>query len=442
MSDPFPSEDFDPFPGEFRLERELGRGMFGVVWLARDLSPLDRHVALKFVRGTSGCGARALDLLRREAGLLASFSHPHIVQVHAWRQPLGADFPCLVLQYVAGGSLGQRVGRDGPLRWDVATRYTTDIAEGLAAMHAHGVVHRDIKPDNLLHDPKADEALLTDLGVAARLTDPASEGGTPYFMAPEGFDGVLSPALDVYGLAASLFWLITGQHPFDGDSRSALRRAVEAGLPCVDSRFASVPAALEMHIRAGLRARADERPGLDVFARDLRASLNLLMADRLAPTVPSGGGLRLSVVRVTPSGTSVPLCATMAETEPLGHKPGAIPARPDRVTLHTGDRVRVSVVADRAGHVVVFNVGPSGKLNLILPPTPTDGTPLPPVEVELTPPAGRERLVALWTRDPLPIEARSEKDATRTMGRVEEALGRLPAEARQVVVLELDHRGQ
>ena len=441
MSDPFPSDISDPFPGEFRLERELGRGMFGIVWLARDLSPLGRYVALKFVRGTSERGARALDLLRREAGLLASFSHPHIVQVHAWRQPLGADFPCLVLQYVAGGSLGQRVGRDGPLRWDVATRYMTDIAEGLAAMHAHGVVHRDVKPDNLLHDPKADEALLTDLGVAARLTDPASEGGTPYFMAPEGFDGVLSPALDVYSLAASLFWLVTGQHPFDGDSRSALRRAIEAGLPCADARFTSVPATLEMHIRAGLRARADERPGLDAFARDLRASLNLLMADRLAPAMSSPVHLRLLVYRVTPSG-AVLLSATMGETEPLEPEPRATPARPDRVTLHTGDRVRVSVVADRPGHVVVFNVGPTGRLNLILPPTPTDGRPIPPMEVELTPPSGRERLVALWTRDPLPLEDRNEKDATCAMGRVEEALGRLPAEARQVVVLELDHRGQ
>ena len=132
----------------------------------------------------------------------------------------------------------------------------------------------------------------------------------------------------------------------------------------------------------------------------------------------------------------------MAETEPLGPEPGTIPARPDRVTLHTGDRVRVTVVADRPGHVVVFNVGPTGKLNLILPTTPTDGRSIPPVEVELTPPAGRERLVALWTRDPLPIEDRGEKDATLAMGRVEEALGRLPAEAREAVVLELDHRGR
>src|SRR4051812_28406923 len=102
MSDALPFELADPFPGEFRLVRELGRGEFGVVWLARDLSPLGRDVALKFVRGASERGARALELLRHEAGLLASFSHPHIVRVHAWRQPLGADYPCLVLQYVAG----------------------------------------------------------------------------------------------------------------------------------------------------------------------------------------------------------------------------------------------------------------------------------------------------------------------------------------------------
>ena len=413
MSDPF-----DPFPGELRLVRELGRGAFGVVWLAQDLSPLGRLVALKFVRGSS---EHALELLRHEAGLLASFSHPHIVQVYAWRQPTGADSPCLVLQYVAGGSLRQLVERAGPLRWDVATRYVTDIAEGLAAMHARGVVHRDVKPDNLLHDPEADEALLTDLGVAARLTDPASQGGTPYFTAPEGFDGFISPALDVYSLAASLFWLVTGQHAFDGDSRAGLRKAIEAGLPSVDPRFAGVPAALERHIRAGLRSRAEERPGLDAFARDLRASLNLLMADRLAPA-DSPVDLRLEVHRVTPTG-AVLLGATKHEC----------------VTVHTGDRVRVSVSADRAGYLVAFNVGPTGRLNLLVPPTP--GRP-PPVEVELTPPAGRERLVAVWTRDPLPLEDRSAYEATRAMGRVGDVLGHLPEDARQVVVLELDHRGR
>ena len=428
----------DPFPGEFRLVRELGRGAFGVVWLAEDLSPLRRNVALKFVRGTAGRGRLALDLLRHEARLLASFSHPHIVRVYAWRQPLGANFPCLVLQYVAGGSLKGRVERAGPLRWDIATRYTTDIAEGLAAMHARGVVHRDVKPDNLLHDPDNDEALLTDLGIAARLTDPASEGGTPYFTAPEGFDGVLSPALDVYSLAASLFWLVTGHHAFDGESRASLRRAIEAGLPTRDPRFAGVPTTLERHIRAGLRADANERPSLDVFAHDLRASLNLLMADRLAPPT-SAVDLRLSVYRVTPSGVDVLLAATAGETEILPREGRTVPAIPDRVTLHTGDRVRVSVVADRPGYLVVFNVGPTGRLNLILPPTPND-RPMPPMDVELTPPAGRERLVALWTQNPLRLEARSEYEATRDLGRVEEMLERLPAEARQVVVLELDHR--
>ena len=428
---------FDPFPGEFRLVREIGRGAFGVVWLAYDLSPLGRPVALKFVRGDSGHARLALELLRREAGLLASFSHPHIVQVYAWRELPGEDGPCLVLQYVAGGSLGQRVAREGPLRWDIATRYVTDIAEGLAAMHARGVVHRDVKPDNLLHDPETDEALLTDLGVAARLSDPASSGGTPYFTAPEGFDGVISPALDVYSLAASLFWLVTGRHAFDGDSRAGLRRAIEAGLPAVDPRFAAVPAALERHIRAGLRA--DRRPTLDAFARDLRAALNLLMADRLAPKAPSPVNLSLQVYRLTASGEEL-LGATGGDTEANFRSRAVVPPVPDRVTLSTGDRVRVAVAADRPGHLVAFNVGPTGRLNLLLPPTFADG-PLT-ARVELTPPAGRERLVALWTRDPLPLAGHGEHEATRAMGRVEEVLGEMPGESWRAAVLELDHRAR
>jgi Domain of unknown function (DUF4384) len=143
------------------------------------------------------------------------------------------------------------------------------------------------------------------------------------------------------------------------------------------------------------------------------------------------------VYRVTPSGAAL-LGATKAEADHLRHE--TVPAVPDRVTVHTGDRVRVSVTTDRPGYFVVFNVGPTGRLNLILPPTPTVAGQAVPMEVELTPPAGRERLVALWTRDPLPLEDHGEHDATRAMGRVEEALGCLPGEARQVVVLELDHR--
>ena len=202
-----------------------------------------------------------------------------------------------------------------------------------------------------------------------------------------------------------------------------------------------MPAALERHVRAGLRVAG--RPALDEFARDLRASLNLLMADRLAPKATSPVDLRVEVYRLTPSGALALLGRDGRRHRTRIPLDEHRPARPrDRVTLHTGDRVRVRVTADRPGHVVAFNVGPTGRLNVLLPPTFADG-PLS-AEVELTPPAGRERLVAVWTRDALPLEGHGPHDATHARGPrfPRKVLTGMPGEAWRAAVLELDHRGR
>src|SRR5438128_2289857 len=139
-ADPPPTPD--PFPGELRLLRALGHGAFGDVWLAEDLY-LGRVVALKFLRCPDKTGsAQALAILQNEARLMASVVHPNIVQVHAWRNSSAG--PCLVLQYVAGGSLQQRAQREGPLPWPKAARYIADVADGLLAGHQRGIIHRDV----------------------------------------------------------------------------------------------------------------------------------------------------------------------------------------------------------------------------------------------------------------------------------------------------------
>jgi serine/threonine protein kinase len=458
----------DPFPGEFRLLRRLGGGAFGEVWLAEDLSPLGRLVALKFLRpqGNADAHAAALAVLQNDARVLASLRHPHIVQVYTWRQP-AASAPCLVLQYVAGGSLEDRVQRDGALPWYLAARYVVDVAEGLLQVHTRGIIHRDVKPANVLWDPERDEALLTDFGVAARLTDLGMEAGTPLFMAPEGFRGELSPALDVYGLAATLFWLVAAQPPFRAPDKSSLVRTIEAGLPNPDQRCAGLPAALERLIRAGLSPRARERPGLADFTAALRGTLNLLLADALTLPVPAAQGqqapldLRLLVSRQVDAHTCVPVAASQQSSERCLRDFRRVPPQPERVTLRTGDRVRLEVAASQPGYVAVFNVGPSGNLNLLYPADPAGPTgelpanqPLHILDVELTPPVGHERLFALWTRQPLPLrleELRSLAEpgpasgpgpyrATRDMVRVQQSIQQLHPQDRHVVVLELDHR--
>jgi len=455
----------EPFPDEFRLERRLGGGAFGEVWLARDLSPLARLVALKFLRPSASHerDEQALAVLRNEARVLASLRHPNVVQVHAWKHAPGVG-PCLVLQYVPGGSLDQHVLRHGPLGWSAAARFVADVADGLLLVHDKGVIHRDVKPANFLLDAEADEALLTDFGIAARLVERGGAAGTPSFMAPEAFRGETSAAQDIYGLAASLFWLITASAPFDGEDAAAIYDAARRGLPAIDPRFAGVPEPLEELIRAGLDAAPERRPSMQDFVRQLRAALNVLLADRLAspvdPPAPAVD-LRLVVSRQVGRDTYLPIAASVRRPEALPRDRRRVPAPPARVEVRTGERVRIEVFADEPGHVSVFNVGPTGNLNLLYSADHgSDASTACPaaeilhvIDVVLTLPAGRERLFALWTRRPLPLRPEellslAERGdvpgggayrATRDMARVQQSMDALPAADRQAVVLELEH---
>jgi hypothetical protein len=313
----------------------------------------------------------------------------------------------------------------------------------------------------MLLDPDSDEAMLTDFGIAARLADPRTVAGTPFYMAPEAFQGVVSPALDVFGLAASLFWLVAGTPPFAGSDVTELTSNIQAGLPPVEPRFENLPEPLEQLIRAGLHADAACRPSLDDFVRHLRGTLNLLLADRL-PHPGTPVNLRLVVSRQTSERTCVPVAASARAPERILRDLKRVPKAPDRVQLQTGDRVRLEIEADRPGYVTVFNIGPTGNLNLLCPVEPgaappllAPGHPLHLLDVELTPPAGNERLVAVWTRPPLALrldELRSlveqgadecrltrSRTATRDLRRVHQSLEQIAPQDRHAVVLELDH---
>jgi tRNA A-37 threonylcarbamoyl transferase component Bud32 len=461
IAEPLP----DPFPGLYRFQKCVGEGRFGQVWLADHLR-LQIPVALKALHFKASGEARALAraALENEARVLAQLRHPNIVQVYALEQ--AADELFLVLQYVDGGSLKARLEQEGPLGWQLAARYIADVGEALGHVHDLGIVHRDVKPANLLWDRRRDEALLTDFGLAGRLAEEGQVAGTPLYMAPEAFGGQSSPAGDVYSLAGSLFTLMTGRAPFPAKTRDELLERIRRGLPDPEPLFGRMPEKLECIIRSGLEAVPENRPELKTFVADLRGSLNRLLADSFVlPALATGRAgpveMRLTVARWEGGTTFVPVAETHPQARGMTRDLTRVPPLPARASLRTGDRVRIEVVADRDGFVTVFNVGPTGHLNLLYPdqapavspPSLPAHRPLEIADVALTPPAGGERLFAIWSRGPLLLSleelfrmARGENEpvslayrATRNMERVQASVQQLRPEDWHAVLLELDH---
>ncbi len=205
--------------GRYRLVSEVGRGGMGIVWLACD-EVLGRDVALKRVGLLPGEDAPDLARAEREARLAAGLNHPHVVSV--FDLAVDGDEQWLVMEYVAGRTLTQLVAQDGPLTPDHAARLLGQAAAALAAAHAAGVVHRDVKPSNILVTDEG-VAKLTDFGIArgetdATLTRTGLMSGSPAYLSPEVASGRLSgPPADVWALGATMVHALTGRPPYESD---------------------------------------------------------------------------------------------------------------------------------------------------------------------------------------------------------------------------------
>ena len=200
--------------GQYRIIRQLGRGGMGRVYLARDLT-LEREVAIKVI-STEDHSPEMYDRFRREARTAAQLSHPHIVPLHAFGEVDG--MPYFVMGYVRGESLAERLRRDGRLPEDDARRIFRDIADALDHAHRQGIIHRDVKPDNILLDDESGRALLTDFGIAKPAgTLEAGIIGTPQFMSPEQAAGRsdLDHRSDIYSLGVVASRMVNGHlsHP-------------------------------------------------------------------------------------------------------------------------------------------------------------------------------------------------------------------------------------
>ena len=211
--------------GRYTLERELGRGGMGIVFLSRDVG-LDRPAAIKLLPPYLAAQSAIRERFLQEARLVARLSHPNIVTVFAVEEH--QDLVFFVMAYVRGETLTQRVTRAGPLPPAAATRLIQEVAWGLGYAHSNGVIHRDVKPDNVLIDQASGRAMIADFGVARAADGLALTGagqliGTPQYMSPEqAYGNTVDGRSDLYSLGATAFFALTGRPLFDGPSPIAV----------------------------------------------------------------------------------------------------------------------------------------------------------------------------------------------------------------------------
>jgi serine/threonine protein kinase len=254
--------------GGYDVTGVLGQGGMGVVFQAFDPS-LRRWVAIKVLAPDMANDGVARQRFAREAQAAAAVRHQHVVTIHAVSETEG--LPYLVMEYLAGGSLQDYLDRHGPPSWRVVARLGAEVAEGLAAAHAQGLVHRDVKPSNILLHAAEEEpgsAKISDFGLAraadgSRLTRTGLLAGTPMYMSPEQALGEpLDERSDLFSLGSVLYALATGREPFPGGSPVVvLRQVCETTPEPLRGLNADIPEWLEQVIERLHAKRRDERFG-------------------------------------------------------------------------------------------------------------------------------------------------------------------------------------
>ncbi len=217
--------------GMYEIVHEISRGAMGVVYRAEDLG-LSRPVAIKMLRPDLVREPGVVDRFRGEAGILASLSHENLVRIYSLVE--ADDDVFFVMELVEGVSLhsviNDFIARNRYLSRDRVGTIVSQIASALDAMHNAGVMHRDVKPSNVVLDRARDRAVLLDVGLARRVGSQSDAAGTPGYVAPESFrGGTETPATDVYGLAATAYTLLLNRAPFGtaDDVRDILRRQLK-----------------------------------------------------------------------------------------------------------------------------------------------------------------------------------------------------------------------
>jgi len=314
--------------GRYRLVELLGQGGMATIYRATD-AQLGRDVAVKILRPEYGRDPDFVSRFRMEAQSVASLSSPNVVAVHDFgMDPVG---PFIVMDYVDGEDLATLLRRTGPLQPRQSARIGVEVARALAAAHARGIIHRDIKPGNILlaQDGRVQVA---DFGIARALADaqmtlPGTTLGSVQYMSPEQARG--EPATersDLYSLGIVLFEMLTGRRPFEGDSAASIAMArLTPPVPLPSQHRRSIPPALEAICRRAMAIDAAERfPSANAMADALEG----VLADQ-AVGGPGVGAARAAGVGAAAAGAVVPAAGAAGGAVGTG-TPGA--PRPAAVT--------------------------------------------------------------------------------------------------------------
>ena len=265
--------------GRYSLERELGRGGMGVVYLAREVR-LDRPVAIKLLPPAMAADPKLRERFLKEARTAAKLSHPNVIPIHAVEEVDGGRFVFFAMAFVEGETLTERVRNRGPLPPSEAARVLRDVAWALAYAHGQGVIHRDVKPDNILLESTG-RVLVADFGIAGIVAGAGALAGgevigTPEFMSPEQALGeAIDARSDLYSLGIVGYFILSGTLPFNGArATEVLAKQVTEPAPLLSTAAPLVPRRLAQAIDRCLAKDPADRPdGTAALAEQLGHAL-------------------------------------------------------------------------------------------------------------------------------------------------------------------------
>ena len=297
----------DEFAG-YRIEQRLGRGGMGILYLAMEPG-LERRVALKLIAPEAAADEVFARRFAEESKIAASIEHPNVVPIYAAGEEDGV--PYIAMRYVSGSDLGKRLAREGRLEPASAAALIAQVGNGLDAIHAAGLVHRDVKPANVLlgGGEGAEHAYITDFGVARNvatssgLTQTGRFVGTLDYVAPEQISGgEVDARADVYALGCLLFKLLTGEVPYPKDGEAARLYAHLNEPPPAPSLYApGAPMALDdVVVRAMSKPPEDRYPSAGDLGRAALAALQGGPVDLPERTVATGAAATRTAETVRP----------------------------------------------------------------------------------------------------------------------------------------------